>query len=117
MYQIAARNYDFDMGRLLQRDPIDFGGGDTNLYGYVLNDPINFTDPDGLNPVGGAVMWVVRRILGSTIKGVLKEGELQDPQVVVDPNMRFPPNTPPRTNDYPPYQIPQPDPVPRSCPQ
>lgn len=30
------------------KDPILFAGGDTNLYGYVLNDPINFTDPVGL---------------------------------------------------------------------
>ena len=28
--------------------PFGFAGGDTNLYGYVLNDPVNFTDPDGL---------------------------------------------------------------------
>ncbi|MBM4259310.1 MAG: hypothetical protein FJ147_25845 [Deltaproteobacteria bacterium] len=25
-----------------------FAGGDTNLYGYVLNDPVNFIDPWGL---------------------------------------------------------------------
>lgn len=25
-----------------------FDGGDTNLYGYVLNDPLNLIDPDGL---------------------------------------------------------------------
>jgi hypothetical protein len=29
------------------KDPLRFGGGDANLYGYVLNDPINLTDPDG----------------------------------------------------------------------
>ena len=23
------------------------GGGDSNLYGYVLGDPVNFVDPDG----------------------------------------------------------------------
>jgi hypothetical protein len=27
---------------------IDFAGGDTNLYGYVLGDPVNFVDPEGL---------------------------------------------------------------------
>lgn len=30
------------------KDPIGFGGRDLNLYGYVFNDPINLTDPEGL---------------------------------------------------------------------
>ena len=29
------------------KDPIGFGGGDTNLYGYVLNDPVNLVDLTG----------------------------------------------------------------------
>jgi hypothetical protein len=29
-------------------DPIDFAGGGANLYGYVMNDPVNFKDPSGL---------------------------------------------------------------------
>jgi len=31
----------------LTKDPIRFDGEDTNLYGYVLQDPINFNDPSG----------------------------------------------------------------------
>jgi len=29
------------------KDPILFAGGDTNLYGYVLGDPVNGIDPEG----------------------------------------------------------------------
>ena len=39
--------YDPALGRWTTRDPIGFGGGDVNLYGYVGGDPINLTDPGG----------------------------------------------------------------------
>lgn len=44
----GAREYDATTGRWLPRDPIGFAGGDTNLYRYVGNDPVNFVDPTGL---------------------------------------------------------------------
>lgn len=31
----------------MQKDPIGFGGGDTNLYRYVGNDPVNYIDRTG----------------------------------------------------------------------
>lgn len=31
----------------MSKDPILFAGGDTNLYGYVFQDPVNFIDPFG----------------------------------------------------------------------
>lgn len=34
----------------MSKDPILFAGGDTNLYGYVMQDPINLIDPSGLAP-------------------------------------------------------------------
>jgi hypothetical protein len=45
-------NYDCDAetGRWTTRDPILFVGGQANLYGYVLNDPIDRQDPLGLQP-------------------------------------------------------------------
>lgn len=46
--RFGARDYDAETGRWTAKDPILFAGGDTNLYGYVLNDPVNFVDPVGL---------------------------------------------------------------------
>jgi RHS repeat-associated protein len=47
LVRFGARDYDAETGRWTSKDPIGFGGGDTNLYGYVLQDPVNFIDPDG----------------------------------------------------------------------
>lgn len=44
----GARDYDASTGRWLSKDPVLFKGGDANLYGYVLQDPINLIDPAGL---------------------------------------------------------------------
>ena len=38
-----------DLGRFTQLDPIGFAGGDTNLYSYVGQNPVNFVDPSGLS--------------------------------------------------------------------
>ena len=46
--RFGARDYDASVGRWTSKDPIRFEGGDTNLYGYVMQDPVNFIDPDGL---------------------------------------------------------------------
>jgi RHS repeat-associated protein len=45
--RFGARDYDAETGRWTSKDPIRFEGGDANLYGYVLGDPVNFTDPSG----------------------------------------------------------------------
>jgi RHS repeat-associated protein len=46
--RFGARDYDAETGRWTVKDPIRFHGLDVNLYGYVLNDPINLVDPSGL---------------------------------------------------------------------
>jgi hypothetical protein len=45
-----ARWYDATIGRFISEDPIGFAGGDVNLYGYVGNNPLQFTDPFGKYP-------------------------------------------------------------------
>ncbi|NOT77730.1 MAG: hypothetical protein HOP07_01860 [Bacteriovoracaceae bacterium] len=42
-------HYDPSVGRWLSKDPIRFAAGDSNLYGYTFNDPINLIDPSGLD--------------------------------------------------------------------
>ena len=37
---------------LTAKDPIGFGGGDTNIYGYVLQDPVNWHDNNGFWGIG-----------------------------------------------------------------
>lgn len=48
LIRFGFRDYDPEVGRWTSKDPILFAGGDTNLYGYVQNDPVNWTDPTGL---------------------------------------------------------------------
>jgi uncharacterized protein RhaS with RHS repeats len=46
----GAREYDPETGRWLTKDPSLFHGG-VNLYAYVNNDPVNYVDWTGQNPL------------------------------------------------------------------
>lgn len=47
LVKFGLRSYDAEIGRWTSPDPILFDGGDTNLYAYVANDPVNAYDPGG----------------------------------------------------------------------
>jgi RHS repeat-associated protein len=67
LYYYRARYYSPELQRFISEDPLGFEGGDlnlysytdsvgkppsqTNLYQYALNNPVNLTDPLGLDPI------------------------------------------------------------------
>jgi len=48
--RFGSRDYDAATGRWLSKDPLGLVAPGTNVYGYVLDDPINLRDPSGLCP-------------------------------------------------------------------
>jgi RHS repeat-associated protein len=45
LFYYRSRYYKPQFQRFVSEDPIGFAGGDTNLYGYIFNNPINLTIP------------------------------------------------------------------------
>ncbi|WP_449416146.1 RHS repeat domain-containing protein [Phormidium nigroviride] len=48
LYYYRSRYYDGAIGRFIGEDSVGFGGGDSNLYRYVANRPLDNVDPFGL---------------------------------------------------------------------
>lgn len=55
LVRFGVRDYDPEIGRWTNKDPIRFDAKDSNLYGYVFSDPVNGIDPKGLSQsmIGG----------------------------------------------------------------
>jgi RHS repeat-associated protein len=49
IYDFRFRDYQPQLGRFLQKDPLGFRGGDANLFRYCNGDPVNRRDPSGLH--------------------------------------------------------------------
>jgi len=55
LVRFGARDYDASAGRWTAKDPKGLAGGDTNLYAYVGNDPVNHLDPRGADSDDGTL--------------------------------------------------------------
>jgi RHS repeat-associated protein len=53
LVRFGYRDFLPEIGKWTAKDPILFAGGDSNLYVYVANDPVNWVDPEGLSFNGG----------------------------------------------------------------
>ena len=59
LVRFGFRDYDPETGRWTAKDPIGFKGGDVDVFGYVLGNPVSFIDPNGENPllIGAAIAF------------------------------------------------------------
>ncbi|MBM4164689.1 MAG: hypothetical protein FJ222_09665, partial [Lentisphaerae bacterium] len=73
LYHFRARWYDPVTGRWLSNDPIGIEGG-LNQYVFCGNDPVNYSDPDGQNPI---VVAAVLLLLAGAEDAVAPENEEQ----------------------------------------
>ena len=81
LVRFGARDYNPVTGRWMQKDPIGFEGGDTNLYRYINNDPVNFTDPKGTVSPASITACFVAFALGETFdltSNIRKQVSLQE---------------------------------------
>ena len=78
LVRFGLRDYDPAIGKWTAKDPIDFAGGDTNLFNYTDSDPVNWIDPWGLEKiVNGLIYDDCGRLIG--------EVGLEDPNFLLDP--------------------------------
>ncbi len=89
-----ARYYDAGTGRWMSQDPLGFDAGDSNLYRYVSNSPVESTDPAGLKPFIPRTVDNFGVIVTTNIDGKVYRNDRLDPkktggfggEVIVSPN-------------------------------
>jgi RHS repeat-associated protein len=89
LYFYRARFYDPIRSRFIREDPIGSAGGDVNLYNYVADNPLIWTDPEGKSLwIAGIVVAVgvpafIVYLIYDCLKNCSEENPCNDP---LDPN-------------------------------
>jgi RHS repeat-associated protein len=77
LVQLGKRIYDPVIGRFLSRDPLltPRTSATTNPYAFALNDPVNLSDPSGLDPNGYSI-WASSNGASSSTDSAVAAGVL-----------------------------------------
>ena len=88
LVRFGARDYDAETGRWTAKDPVLFTGGDTNLYGYILNDPVNLIDAFAFkanDPIYDSAFHAAKAALSEALPLTLAGGPEYGTQILQDP--------------------------------
>jgi RHS repeat-associated protein len=74
LFSFRNRDLSPTLGRWIQNDPSGFSAGDTNLYCFVNNNPVGYSDPSGQIPVSlmlnvGLTAWDTYQYFSGGISG------------------------------------------------
>jgi RHS repeat-associated protein len=89
LVRFGRRDYNPAVGRWTSKDPIGFAGG-LNLYGYVVQDPVNLVDATGQTPItnnSGRPILYKPEHESRTMK-IIEDGKTEDVDGIYSPEKK-----------------------------
>jgi RHS repeat-associated protein len=118
-----ARYLDSFTGKFISEDPISFQAGDSNLYRYVFNSPIRYSDPSGLQTASDEIPGIpgipfpdLGSIFQGVGNGILEIGKAVERTLVPPAEAPTFPSNPQASKKRNPAPTPSPSPNPTTIP-